>query len=156
MKQFLKKHYKRIIILTCDAMIVPMALLCKLITENMLKTDSTCAWTLLGGQCISCGGTHFVNDLASLRIVDAFFDNQLMFFITLFFIATLIMFNLWWVFDLSFGKKALVRMYSVPTVIIFCSALIIFLVWRNWFAIPTFIRFAVALVKFIVSKIQQL
>ena len=149
MKRFLKKHYKRIIVLLLDAMIVPGALVCKLLTEHMLETEATCAWTVFGGKCLTCGGTHFVRDLSAFilggditsgfekhYLLDAFLDNQLLFVMTLFFFVTLVMFNLWFVFGLDLGKKGLKIMYSVPSAIIFGVVVIGFLVWRNWMVVP--------------------
>lgn len=137
MKLFFKKNYKSIIIIAFDILCIPIALICKLLTNGMLKTDNPCMWTKLGGQCISCGGTHFVNDLTSFRFIDAFFDNQLLFVLTVYFFITLILFNLWWIFNLSFPKKILKLMYSIPSAVIFAYFIIGFTIWRN---IPMFLN----------------
>ena len=105
MKQFFKAHYKKIIILGIDVLCVIAAVLARPMSEWMLTSDSACAWTLWGGQCLTCGGTHFVNDLTSFRIIAAFMDNQFLFILTLYFLVTMVMLNLMMLFDLAFAKK---------------------------------------------------
>jgi len=137
MKEFIKKHYKKIIILSIDVLCLIIALCCKPLSDLMLSNDSACIWTTLGGQCLTCGGTHFVNDLFSLRIADAFMDNQLLFIATIYFAITLIVVNLLWLFDLSFALKILKWMYNIPVLIVFSVGTIAFLLWRN---LPELIR----------------
>lgn len=137
MKEFLKKYYKKIIILSIDVLCLIIALCCKPLSDLMLSNDSACLWTTLGGQCLTCGGTHFVNDLFSFRIADAFMDNQLLFIMAAYFGITLIVVNLLWLFDLSFARKILKWMYNIPVLIVFSVGTIAFLLWRN---IPAFIK----------------
>lgn len=137
MKEFLRKHYKKIIVLSIDALCLIIALCCKPLSELMLSSDTDCLWASLGGQCLTCGGTHFVNDLFSLRIADAFMDNQLLFIVTVYFAITLIVVNLLWLFNLSFALKILKWMYNIPVLIVFSVGTIAFLLWRN---LPALIR----------------
>ena len=154
MKLFLKKNYKAVLIIAFDILCVLAIPLCWLLTDAMLKAPpNPCPWTQppLGGKCISCGGTHFVNYLTSFKIAEAFSENQLFFFLTIYFLITLIMFNLWWIFNLTFAKKALKIMYSIPAAIIFGHSLIAFMIWRN---IPMFINIA-SIAKELVQRLTQ-
>ena len=136
MKAFLKKYYKKIIILSSDLACLIAALVCAPLSEALLRdTDQVCVWMRFGGQCVTCGGTHFVNDLLSGRIGEAFSDNQLLFVLTVYALLTLIALNLWLLFDLAFAKEVLSRMYSIPSLIVFCVLFFAFLFWRNWNAI---------------------
>lgn len=132
MKAFVITHYKKILILAADALCVLAALIGKPLSELMLqKTNQVCFWTLLGGQCPTCGGTHFVRDLLSGQLGAAFADNQLLFAATVYFAVSLIALNLWLLFDLGFAKKILRWMYNIPTLIIWGVGLIAFLLARN-------------------------
>ena len=130
-KVFFKKHYKKIIIISCDVILVPLLIFCRLLSGAMLETERTCFMTLLGGKCISCGGTHFVRDFLSGHFIDAFFDNQFFFFCAVFMAVSFVFLNLFMLFDLKFAKRVLRYMYSIPTLIIFCVGLVAFLVIRN-------------------------
>ncbi len=136
MFRWIKKHYKLLIILT-DVMIIPGMLLCRWLTENMLATNNPCMWTLLGGKCITCGGTHFVNDLCNLRILDALADNPFLFFTGLYLAVSFVFLNLWWVFGLTFFKKVLKKMFNIPVLIVWLVIMVLFLLVRN---IPTAIN----------------
>ena len=132
MKAFLVKHYKRIIILAADLTCLIAALIAGPLSGALLaKTDKTCFWTLMGGQCPTCGGTHFVNDLLSGRIAAAFADNQLLFAVTVYAAVSLVFLNLWLLFGLGFAKKILGWMYNIPTLIAWGVILIAFMLWRN-------------------------
>lgn len=132
MKQFLKAHRNKIWALLCDALCVVAAVIARPLSAYMLqKGGQACIWNLQGVRCLSCGGTHFVYDLLSGRVWQAFSDNQLLFVLTVFLLVTLIMLNLWLLFDLAFAKKALKWMYHIPTLIIFLLGAIVFVIWRN-------------------------
>ena len=140
MKQFLKKHYKKIIIITFDILCVPIAIIFKILTQNMIANNTlSCAWAQLGFKCTACGGTHFVNNFLSFRFSEAFFDNQLLFVLAICFFITLILFNLWCIFNLKFAKKGLLLMYNIPSAILISCFTVIFTLWRNWDVIIKFI-----------------
>lgn len=128
----MKKQYSKLWILGADLLVVPAMLLCRWLTTQMLATEKVCIWVRLGGQCITCGGTHFVNDLTSLRIMDAFWDNQFLFVLAVYFAVTWVLLNLHLLFRITFAKKMLMRMYSIPAVIAWCVAMFVFIFWRNW------------------------
>ena len=127
----MKKHYKKIIILSCDILIIPIAILCKYLSQFMLTFNSPCFFSTLGGKCISCGGTHFVKDLLSGNFIDAFFDNQFFFICVVYLAISLVLLNLFLLFDLKFAKRALRIMYSIPSLICFLASIFIFLFVRN-------------------------
>ena len=132
MKTFLHKHYKKMIVLSADVLCILAVWISKPLSEALLqKTDKTCLWTVMGGQCPTCGGTHFVNDLLSGRIGAAFADNQFLFIATAYLAVSLIVLNLWLLFDLGFAKKMLGWMYNIPSLIVWGVGLLVFLIVRN-------------------------
>jgi hypothetical protein len=131
MKRFLKQHAKKIGILSADLLSIPLAVYFRYLSERMLQTESTCVWVRLGGQCITCGGTHFCNDLLSGRIAAAFADNQFLFLLAVYFLVSWLALNLYWLFHLGFAKRILRWMYNIPTLIIGCVAMFAFLILRN-------------------------
>lgn len=132
MKPFLKKHAKKIMLLACDLLCVIAALICGPLSGVMLQdANHSCVWALMGFQCLTCGGTHFVNDLLSGRIGAAFMDNQFLFIATAYLAVSLIVLNLWLLFDWGFAKKVLGWMYNIPTLIVWGVGVLAFLIWRN-------------------------
>ena len=129
---YMKKHFEKIMIVVLDLSVFPLILLCRYLSQFMLSVDTTCFFTLFGGKCISCGATHFVRNLTSGRIVDAFFDNQFYFICALYLALSLIVLNLL-LFDLKIAKKILSAMYSIPSLICFLSGMIAFFILRNVF-----------------------
>lgn len=144
MKAFLKKHLKRIIILSCDVLIIPVLFFCRWLSGTMLQTDNPCMWTLVGIKCATCGGTHFVNDLLNGRIVDAFWDNHLMFITLVFFGIAYIFLNLYLLFDLKFAHIAVFFMCNPATIVYFFFLTILFTIARN---VPYFIYAAQVIIS---------
>ncbi len=135
MKEFFKKHYKkilRIIILTIDVLCVPAAMICQHLSGNMLQANAPCVWTTVGVQCFTCGGTHFVNDLLSFRLIDALVDNPLLFALSVYLLVTLIALNLYLWFDLKFAGRMLRLMYNVPVIIAWVISGCVFFFVRNF------------------------
>ena len=130
-----KKHDKLWLILANIA-IIPEIFLCRWLTDNMLSSDKPCVWTMLGGKCLTCGGTHFVNDLCKFRILDAWQDNIFLFILGIFLLISWIALNLWLLFGVSFCKKLLKIMYNIPTLLLWITGGLLFLLLRN---IPVFI-----------------
>lgn len=130
----------RILVIVADGLLVPALVLCRWLSEQMLSApEAPCYVTLFGGKCITCGGTHFVYDLLSGKIITAFMDNQFLFICTLYLFVTLIMLNLFLVFNLDFAKKVLKYMYNIPVLIGFIVFLFLFIFIRN---IPMIIHFS--------------
>lgn len=129
MKKLLQ--FRKPIILVADALVIPALFFCEWLSDQMLATTSTCAWTLLGAKCITCGGTHFVNTLLNGQFVEAFNHNQYLFLLAIFFAVSFVLLNLYWLFDLRFAKAALKKMYNIPVLIIACVGVLAFLVLRN-------------------------
>ena len=135
MKEFIKKYYKRIlkiIILVFDALCIPAAVICQIVSGNMLKADAPCVWTTIGIQCFTCGGTHFVNDLLSFRLIDAMVDNPLLFAVSVYLLITLVALNLYFIFKVRFGLRMLRVMYNVPVIIAWVIAGCAFFFIRNF------------------------
>ena len=149
-KDFMKKllRFRKPIILIADALVIPALIFCEWLSNQMLATNSTCAWTLLGGKCITCGGTHFVNTLLNGRLVEAFNHNQYLFILAIFFAISFVLLNLYWLFDLRFVKAALGKMYSIASLIIACVGVLAFLVLRNmplWFRLFHMFRYLISI-----------
>lgn len=128
----------RVFIILFDVALVPFLILCRWLSGQMLQTESECLLLQFNGKCLSCGGTHFVNDLLSGRIFDAFMDNHLFFICVIYLLITLVLLNLWSLFNLKFAKKMLKCMYNIPALLAFVTFVILFLVLRN---IPMIIYF---------------
>ena len=134
------KIVSRILVILTDVVIIPLLIFFRWLSGQMLQTDSECLLLRFNGQCLSCGGTHFVNDLLSGRIIDAFMDNQFFFICVLYLLITLVLLNLWLIFNLRFAKKILKYMYSIPALISFVLVLILFLILRNVSMLEYFIN----------------
>ena len=145
LKEKIKKHYLKMIIIACDLLILLLGLICKYLSGYMLTFNSPCLFTLMGGKCISCGGTHFIKDLVSFRFLDAFIDNHFFFICALYLAVSLILLNLFLLFDLRFVRKALSVMYSIPALICFVASAFLFFFIRN-----------IPLILTIIAKIQEL
>ena len=125
MKTF--KIVLRIIVIIVDVLLVPAAILCRWLSEQMLETDSSCLLLQFNGKCLSCGGTHFVRDLLSGRIFDAFVDNHFFFYVTVYLFVTLILANLYLLFNLKFSLKVLKCMYNIPALLVTIFLMLLFL-----------------------------
>lgn len=130
---------KKYLILIADILIIPALILCEHLTDFMLSRSNPCPWTLFGGKCVSCGGTHFVNSLLNGRIAEAFEHNGFLFLITLVLAVSFVLLNLDWLFGLRFPKKVLSGIYSIPTLIGTLALMLIFFFVRN---VPVWIRIA--------------
>lgn len=131
MKDFLKKHYKKLIIFPLDFFILAGFIICRPISGLMLSVESECTWKLFGMQCATCGGTHFVNDFTSFRFIDAFFDHPYFFVLTLYVIVSLIFLNLFMIFNKPFAAKVLRYMYNLYFAAAAVLALALFTFVRN-------------------------
>ena len=142
------KNIRKWLILAGDVLLIPGLFFCEWLTDRMLSISSPCMWTYFGGKCITCGGTHFVNTLLNGQIVEAFFHNELLFVITLVLAVSLVFLNLYWLFDVQFAKKVLLKIYNIPVLIITVSVTLLFLFVRN---IPAFINIA----KLLIEAVQK-
>ena len=133
MKKFINK--KTIII--ADLLAVPVLLLCRWLTSVMLSHESDCTWTLFGGQCVTCGGTHFVQSLSHGRILEAYEHNQFLFILLILLLISWVLLHLYLFFKMEFARKALRIIFSIPSLIVVLTGLFVFLVIRN---MPAFIR----------------
>lgn len=134
MKTFMKIFIRCVLVIQ-NLALIPLVPCLHEMSERMLANESTCIWTILGGKCLTCGGTHFVNSLTGGHIWEAFLYNPYLFFLMLYFGASWVFLNLW-IFGVPFGKKALKKLYNIPMMIILVSVTVIFLAIRT---IPTVI-----------------
>lgn len=135
MKKLLE--HKKILLLAADLLLIPALLFFRWYSGYMLSTDSVCSWTLLGGKCVTCGGTHFVNALLHGRVAEAFSHNSFLFLLTIFVLVSYILLHLSWLWEVPFAKKCLSRVYSTPGLIVGLSIMLVFFFCRN---IPAFVR----------------
>lgn len=132
MKDFLKKHYQKIIFIIGDLLLLPCTVLCRYLSAWMLTSGGNeCVWLRFGGQCITCGGTRFVNNFCSGRFVSAFMDNQYLFALAVYFLITVLFLNLYFVFGIKWSKRVLRWMYSIPSGIAFIVGFVVFMLCRN-------------------------
>lgn len=128
----MKKLYAKIILLMADALILPAVLLCRWLAGRMLSTDSICLWMALGGECISCGGTHFVRNLCSGHIGQAFHDNEFFFCVAVVLVIAWVLVHLHLFFHSRVAGKLLRWIFSIPSLIIALTGMVVFLILRNW------------------------
>lgn len=131
MRAWVRKHKKRLLI-AAHILTVPALILLHLLSDGLLSTRRECSWRRIGALCPTCGGTHFVNALSRGDLLGALRYNAFLFLLTVFFILTLIFIDLSVWFDLSFPKKALKKMYSLPMLITLGVIMILYLILRNW------------------------
>jgi len=97
----------------------------------MLAGDGECPWLLLGGKCITCGGTHFVNALTGGRIAEAFGHNPFLFLLTVFFAVSWVLLHLHWLWEKPVAKCALQGMYSYRVLLVWIFGMVAFFFLRN-------------------------
>lgn len=131
MRAWVRKHKKRLLI-AAHILAVPALILLHLLSDGLLSTRRECSWRRIGALCPTCGGTHFVNALSRGDLLGALRYNAFLFLLTVFFALTLIFIDLSVWFDLSFPKKALKKMYSLPMLITLGVIMILYLILRNW------------------------
>lgn len=135
MKKLLK--HKKILLPIADLLLIPALLFFRWLSGDMLSRASVCSWTLLGGKCVTCGGTHFVYALLHGRVAEAFSHNPFLFLLTIFFLVSYLLLHLSWLWEVPFAKKCLARFYSIPALIAGLSIMLVFFFVRNG---PVFVR----------------
>lgn len=118
---------KSIIIILIE--IIGIVLLYFLINSDFIQIISKCwIYETTGVQCISCGGTRFVQYLLQGKIIEAFLSHIVFFlgFIYLFLV------NIVYIINLNKKKKILTWLYpKYWYIIIFVIILIIYAIARN-------------------------
>ena len=128
MKLFQKS--KQLLILG-DVSALPLAVFFRWLTARMLLTEKVCGWAAFGGKCVTCGGTHFANALCSFHFREAFFHNPFLFAVAVVVVLSWIALHLWIFCKLKFAEKFLRAVYSIPGLIVFGVAIVLFAVLRN-------------------------
>lgn len=119
------------LLLAADLLLIPFLCLCKYLTDQMLSHVSICPWVRFGGQCITCGGTHFVNTLCSGDIAAAYHHNQFLFVMTVLLFISYVLLHLYWLGGIPWARKTLVCVYSIPGLVIASLFMMVFLIARN-------------------------
>ena len=132
---------KKKLLMIADISLIPVGFFLEWLSRFMLTQPGECVWTTFGGQCITCGGTHFVNSLLNGQIIQAYHHNELLFIYAVILLFSYIFLHLWWIWNLPFAKKVLRVIYSVPGTIIFCISLVVFWYIRNISVFPLIFQF---------------
>ena len=130
MKTFLNK-YKWPILIGADVLLVMGCILGRWLSGRMLESDTVCLFLLLGGKCLTCGGTHFVQSLLHGQLLDAWHHNEFLFINTAYVALSLVPLHLWVLWGIRWAKKLLRWMYSIPTLILFVGGMFLVLILRN-------------------------
>lgn len=125
-------------LLLADVSLIPGLLLCRWLADLLLtKTNSVCSWTQLGGKCITCGGTHFVQSLLHFRIGEAFAHNEFLFVLSAFLLLSYVLLHLCVLWKVKFAEAVLKKVYSIPGLILGLALMLGFFLVRN---IPVFLK----------------
>lgn len=122
----------KILIICTDFLILPFLYLCRYLSRFMLDfMPDTCMYAKFGAKCVTCGGTHFVNELSKGNLLEAFNHNQFLFLLMIFFIVAFIFLNIYILFNSKVAKKVLSIMFCLKTLYIIVGVLVVFLFLRN-------------------------
>lgn len=135
------KIYKYVL-LTADILFIPGLFFLKWLSGVMLSNPRPCPWTLFGGQCVTCGGTRFVHSLLSGRFLDAFGYNQFLFIVGGLLLFAFIVLHFHIFRESKATKQILATFFSIPSLIVVCIGMVVFLIWRN---LPVFAEIAARL-----------
>lgn len=119
------------LLLAADFLLIPFLFLCKHLTDLMLSRVTVCSWVRFGGQCVTCGGTHFVNTILSGDIAAAYHHNPFLFVMTVLLAISYVLLHLYWLKDIQWARKILIKVYSIPGLVIASLFMLAFLIARN-------------------------
>lgn len=142
-----KRIDKKFYLIGLDILVIPAMFLCEKLSDLMLSQYSQCGFLLLGGKCITCGGTHFVNTLLNFKFIEAFHHNEFLFALTAFLAVAFILWNLDWLFGIQWAKKINKYLISVPSLIIWCVIMLGFFFIRNINLFANIIRYVLYLLS---------
>lgn len=131
MKAFLKQHKWPLLLIAADILIILGCLVCRWLSGRMLENETVCLWLLLGGKCITCGGTHFVQSLLHGHIAEAYHHNEFLFITTAYLAVSLVLLHPMVLLKARWAKKLLSWMYNIPTLVLFFAGMTVFWVLRN-------------------------
>lgn len=143
---------KRIWLLIADALLLPGGFACWWLSGVMLSYESVCSMVALGGKCITCGGTHFVQALLGGDIVGALHHNVFLFAAVVYLLIGYLLLHAAWLGNWSFAQTVLKRMFSIPALIVWGALLVVFAVWRAAPAVATVTRFLSRLIPYLISR----
>ena len=146
MKAFLKKYKWPLLLLAADVLVVIGCIVGRWLSERMLESDTVCLFLLLGGKCLTCGGTHFVRSLLTGQIVEAFHHNEFLFITTAYLALSLLLAHPAVLLKAKWAQKLLRWMYSIPSLILFLTGMTVFAVVRN---LPLIVR----VVEFLADRV---
>lgn len=129
----MKKNVKLKIwlLIAADILIIPACFFFRWLSSRMLAQPGDCMWTLMGLQCVTCGGTRLVNSLLNGHIIQAFAFNPFVFLSGVCLFLSYILLHLWWIWKIPLSGKILKKVYSIPGLIIYGICIFCFLIVRN-------------------------
>lgn len=119
------------LLLIADFLFIPICVLCEHLTDHMLSQSGVCIWTLMGIQCLTCGGTRLVNQLLNGHIFQAFQLNPFIFLTILCLCVSYILLHLWWIWDMPHARKILKHVFSKYGLLVYTVCMVLFLILRN-------------------------
>ena len=131
MKAFLKKYKWPLLLLATDVLVVIGCIVGRWLSGRMLESDTVCLFLLLGGKCLTCGGTHFVRSLLTGQLVEAFHHNEFLFITTAYLALSLLLAHPAVLLKAKWAQKLLRWMYSIPSLILFFVGMVLFVFLRN-------------------------
>jgi hypothetical protein len=130
-------QHKKALLLILDALLIPGLFLCEKLSDLMLSRYTECPWVTLGGKCVTCGGTHFVNAILNGDLIGGFHHNAFLFLLLVLGVALMVLIHLDILFHVPWVKKAWRYIFSIPTLILLLAIMLVFFFARN---IPVFMR----------------
>jgi hypothetical protein len=128
--RFLQK-YRKLLMLLGDGLVAAGAFLAERLSGWMLMLDKPCDWTRIGAQCGTCGGTRCVSNFLHGNFAEAFALNPFVFLCGVYALVSLLLLNLYILFDWEFAWKALKKMYNLVTFFIALGGYVVFTIIRN-------------------------
>ena len=122
--------YKYLLLIT-DILFIPGTFFFWWLSGVLLAKPRPCLWNKFGGQCITCGGTHFVRALLQGDFIAAFHYNPFLFVCAIVLILSFILLHFTILGKSRKAQKLLSVLFSIPSLILGCVLMMLFLLARN-------------------------
>ncbi len=114
-----------------DILILPAIIFFERLSDYMLAINGQCLFKIVGGECVTCGGTHFVNAILNGKIIEAFNYNQFLFAVAVTAVTVWVLLHLVCFFSINWAKKALKKIFSLKSLLFWSLYVFAFLFLRN-------------------------
>ncbi len=123
---------KQIVTISFDILLISLVLIGRKFYEKLMALLPECViLTLTGRQCGSCGGTRCVYNFFTGNFISSFRFNPFFFFVTIYVVLLVFLFNLAFLFKIKAAEKLLKSLTNYKVIIVFAVCYLIF----------TFLRF---------------